>query len=65
MVKLVNCQLIRDHKIQDDQLLIRDGVILDPEAVFYDEKRIPDEIIDCDGHILAPGFIDLQINGED
>lgn len=33
------------------------------KQVFYEQKRKPDTVIDCKGHIIAPGFIDLQING--
>ncbi|ETN71755.1 hypothetical protein NECAME_19187, partial [Necator americanus] len=42
---------------------VRDGKIIDGAAVFYDEKRNPDIQVDCEGHILSPGFIDIQING--
>ena len=37
---------------------MRDGKILDPEKLFFDER------LDCGGAILAPGFIDVQINGK-
>lgn len=44
-------------------LYVRDGRILDPQRLFYEERRAADVLIDCGGLILAPGFIDLQLNG--
>lgn len=58
-----NCRLLRDHQLVRDDLWVRDGKIIDPEKVFFDEKRQAHLQIDCNGAILAPGFIDLQING--
>lgn len=42
---------------------MREGRILDPEKLFFDEKGYADERVDCEGSIIAPGFIDVQING--
>lgn len=42
---------------------MRGGRILDPEKLFFDERRVADEQRDCGGCIVAPGFIDVQING--
>jgi N-acetylglucosamine-6-phosphate deacetylase len=39
--------------------------IVDPEKVFFDEKISADVQIDCKGALIAPGFIDLQINGKE
>lgn len=62
-IKFTNCRLLRDHSIIKDDLLVRNGRIINPEPVFFDEKKIPDKVIDCGNAIIAPGFIDLQING--
>lgn len=43
---------------------MREGRILDPEKLFFDEQGYADEQVDCEGQILAPGFIDVQINGK-
>ncbi|XP_063415163.1 N-acetylglucosamine-6-phosphate deacetylase-like isoform X1 [Mytilus trossulus] len=61
--KFYNCQLLRDHKLVKDNLYVRDGVIINPEKLFFEEKLPPDEQIDCNGAIICPGFIDIQING--
>lgn len=42
---------------------MRNGRIINPEVVFFDEKTFAHRRIDCLGAIIAPGFIDLQING--
>lgn len=42
---------------------MREGRILDPEKLFFDEQGYADEQVDCEGSIVAPGFIDIQING--
>ncbi|XP_058813712.1 N-acetylglucosamine-6-phosphate deacetylase [Topomyia yanbarensis] len=58
-----NCRLLRNHRLVVDDLWVRAGKIIDPEKVFFDEKRQAHIQIDCNGAIIAPGFIDLQING--
>lgn len=42
---------------------VRGGRILDPERLFFEERLVADEQRDCGGCILAPGFIDVQMNG--
>ncbi|KAK6740530.1 hypothetical protein RB195_008782 [Necator americanus] len=63
LIQFVNAKVLREGKIVWDQVWVRDGKIIDGAAVFYDEKRNPDIQVDCEGHILSPGFIDIQING--
>lgn len=62
--QFVNCKLIRDHRLITEDLWIRNGKIINPEQVFFDEQIKADKQIDCDGAIIAPGFIELQINGK-
>lgn len=63
ITQFVNCRILRDHRLQREDLWVREGQILDPEKLFFDEKGFADERIDCEGSIVAPGFIDVQING--
>lgn len=63
IIQFINCRLVRDHKLIVDDLWVRNGKIIDPEKIFFDERTIADRIVNCDGAILAPGFIDIQING--
>lgn len=42
---------------------MREGKILNPEKLFFDEKGSADVQLDCKDSIIAPGFIDVQING--
>jgi len=63
LVKYRNCSLLRDHAIVVDDLWVRGGTIVNPEKVFFDERVQPDEVIDCGNLLIAPGFIDVQING--
>jgi len=61
--KFTNCRLVRDGKLVRDDLWVRKGVILDPEKIYFDERTVADEILDCNNAIIAPGYIDIQING--
>ena len=65
VVKLTNCRLAIG-----DELVWRDlyvsgatGRILDPQHTFFDLQTTPSETRDLNGRIVAPGFIDVQING--
>lgn len=58
-----NCTLLRDHALVVDDLWIRNGKIVNPEKIFFDEKCQADIEYDCQGKLIAPGYIDLQING--
>lgn len=49
--------------MQEEDFWVRDGKILNPEKIFYDEKVDSNVKIDCAGSFISPGFIDLQING--
>lgn len=63
IIQFKNCRLIRNHQIVDDYLWIQNGKIINPEPVFFDQKIGSHRQIDCDGALIAPGFIDIQING--
>ncbi|XP_029055610.1 N-acetylglucosamine-6-phosphate deacetylase [Osmia bicornis bicornis] len=58
-----NCFILRDGTILHEDLWVRDGKIVNPEKIFYDEKIKPNIRIDCNGALISPGYIDLQING--
>ncbi|XP_074513130.1 N-acetylglucosamine-6-phosphate deacetylase [Sebastes fasciatus] len=63
IAQFINCRILRDHRLQREDLWVRDGRILDPEKLFFDEQGYADKRVDCEGSIIAPGFIDVQING--
>src|SRR5262245_10235479 len=48
--------LIRDHQLIKEDLFVVNGKIAPPQ-------HYVDEIHDVDGLIIAPGYIDLQVNG--
>ena len=64
VIQFWNCSLLKNHKLIKDDLWIRDGIILDPHVIFFDENVAADVRIDCKGLIVAPGYIDVQINGK-
>jgi len=55
--------MLRHHQIICDDLWVRDGKILNPENVFFDERVRADVVVDCRELLLVPGFVDVQING--
>jgi len=63
LFRFINCTLLRHHEMICDDLWVRDGKILDPEKVFFDERICADVVIDCCGLLVVAGFIDVQING--
>ncbi|KAG2228485.1 hypothetical protein INT48_008653 [Thamnidium elegans] len=64
ITKIVNGRILLDHKIVEDSYIwIQDGKIIDAFHSFFDNHQEPDTIIDAQGCIISPGYIDLQING--
>ncbi|XP_022372378.1 N-acetylglucosamine-6-phosphate deacetylase isoform X2 [Enhydra lutris kenyoni] len=63
VLQFTNCRILRGRSLLREDLWVREGRILDPEKLFFEERRVADEQRDCGGCILAPGFIDVQING--
>lgn len=64
LIRFTNCRILRNHKIIREDLWVRNGKIIDPEPVYYLERRLADISVDCKNQLIAPGYIDLQINGE-
>uniref|UniRef100_A0A8C9A2D4 N-acetylglucosamine-6-phosphate deacetylase n=1 Tax=Prolemur simus TaxID=1328070 RepID=A0A8C9A2D4_PROSS len=63
VLQFTNCRILRGGALLREDLWVRGGRILDPEKLFFEERLVADEQRDCGGRILAPGFIDVQING--
>ena len=65
ITKFTNCRLLRGDKLVNEDLWISSvtGKIIRSQAAFYDENVLPDETINLGGRIVAPGFIDCQLNG--
>ena len=58
-----NCRILWKHQIIREDLWVRNGKILNPEKVFFDERVQADIVVDCQNNIISPGYIELQING--
>lgn len=68
LIQFVNCRLINILEnyysiVENGEIWIKNGRIIDGKKIFYDEKCNADLQVDCCGLIIAPGFIDIQING--
>lgn len=65
IIKFHNCFLLRDGEIVKEDLWTCGGKIVNPEPIFFDKKDSADVRVDCRGLLIAPGFIDVQVNGND
>ncbi|KAL2260297.1 hypothetical protein VTK26DRAFT_5735 [Humicola hyalothermophila] len=65
ITKLTNCRLLRGDALVWDDVWVSSvtGKILRSQTTFYDDLAMPDETIDLGGRIVAPGFIECQLNG--
>ena len=63
LVQFTNCRILYRNEIVREDFWVRDGKIMNPEHIFYTEKIVSDVKIDCDGLLIVPGYLDLQING--
>ncbi|KAJ6145229.1 hypothetical protein N7470_009124 [Penicillium chermesinum] len=65
ITKFTNCRLVRGASLVEQDLWIDSltGKILKDQEAFYELHLSPDEVIDLGGRILAPGLIDVQLNG--
>nr|POF04055.1 n-acetylglucosamine-6-phosphate deacetylase [Quercus suber] len=63
--RLTGGRLVKGDKLIEEDLWISSvtGRILHAQEVFYEHHVAPDHIIDLKGRIIAPGFIDVQLNG--
>lgn len=64
LTRFHNCYILRDSKIIKEDLWIREGKVENPEFIFYVEQLEADVTVNCDDLLIAPGFIDIQINGK-
>jgi N-acetylglucosamine-6-phosphate deacetylase len=65
LIKFTNCRLALNGSLVSQDLWIDTarGIIVDPQKCFYDNLAMADRIINLGGRIIAPGYIDIQING--
>lgn len=65
ITKFTNCRILKDNKLVAEDLWVNSvtGKIIRSQAAFYDDLSMPDQIINLNGRILAPGLIECQLNG--
>ncbi|EAW15087.1 N-acetylglucosamine-6-phosphate deacetylase [Aspergillus clavatus NRRL 1] len=65
ITKFTNCRVVKGKDLVEKDVWIDSlsGKILKDQEAFYGLHLSPDEIIDLGGRILAPGLIDVQLNG--
>ena len=63
IIQYINCIQLKNHQLVHDDFWVRNGIIINPEILFYVEKLKSHKIVDCKNSLIYPGFIDTQING--
>ena len=65
IVRLTNCRLVLPSSIECRDLWLdtRTGRILEAHSTFFADREAPARSVDLEGRLVAPGLIDLQLNG--
>lgn len=63
IVQFHNCSILRDGVIKREDLWTCGGKIVDPETLILNRNYSDVRRVDCQGLLIAPGFIDVQVNG--
>lgn len=63
VIRFRDCRILCGGSLIKEDLWIRNGKIINPEPLFFDERKSADIEIHCP-YIISPGFIDIQINGK-
>jgi N-acetylglucosamine-6-phosphate deacetylase len=65
ITKFTNCRLVKGEQLVYQDLWVSSltGKIVRSQEAFYDQHATPDATIDMGGRIIAPGLIDVQLNG--
>ncbi|KAH8690845.1 putative N-acetylglucosamine-6-phosphate deacetylase [Talaromyces proteolyticus] len=65
ITKFTNCRILKNNRLVEQDLWIDSfsGKILRDQEAFYELHLSPDQVINLQGRIVAPGFIDVQLNG--
>lgn len=65
ITKFTNCRIVQGLDLVEQDVWVDSfsGKILKDQEAFYGLHLSPDEVIDLGGRILAPGLIDVQLNG--
>ncbi|KAJ2025692.1 N-acetyl-glucosamine-6-phosphate deacetylase [Coemansia sp. S85] len=61
ITQIYNCRVLRGHRLEHDDVWFQDGHIINPTSLYG--LRNPDSRIDARGLIVAPGLVDVQLNG--
>ncbi|ETW02733.1 N-acetylglucosamine-6-phosphate deacetylase [Aphanomyces invadans] len=66
-LKIENVRVLRDGVLVNTFLWVENGKIMDPQARYWKATSSleygPGTVVDGKGMIVAPGFIDIQLNG--
>ncbi|KKZ62404.1 N-acetylglucosamine-6-phosphate deacetylase [[Emmonsia] crescens] len=65
ITKFTNCRIPQNGQLIEQDLWVdsSSGKILQDQQAFYEFQLCPDQTVDLGGRVLAPGFIDVQLNG--
>lgn len=65
VTKFTNCRIPRGNELVHEDLWVDSvsGKILQSQHAFYEQRICPDNVVDLGGRILAPGFLEVQLNG--
>ena len=63
ILRFTNCQALINGSLVWEDVWVRNGIVEDAQKLFYGDRIRETRVVDCGGGIVAPGFIDVQING--
>ncbi|EGD72609.1 amidohydrolase domain-containing protein 2 [Salpingoeca rosetta] len=63
ILRVINGLLLQHGEFVREDLWVQDGKVVNPRDLFFATKAQADVVVDAQGNMIAPGFIDVQLNG--